>query len=67
MLYISAPPPPQGCLPSICDCPEVGGVGDTAVLLQWRPPLEDGGTQVLGYHLQYKSNSGYPPLYYIIK
>ncbi|XP_043277221.1 obscurin isoform X7 [Venturia canescens] len=42
-------------VPGIPNAPEVGGVSDTEVLLRWKPPKDDGNSEVLCYNLQYKA------------
>nr|XP_045591562.1 obscurin-like [Procambarus clarkii] len=44
----------QGHIPGPCDCPEVTEVSDTEALVRWRPPIDDGGSQILCYTLQKK-------------
>nr|XP_053630231.1 obscurin-like [Cherax quadricarinatus] len=44
----------QGHIPGPCDCPVVTEVSDTEALVRWRPPIDDGGSHVLCYHLQKK-------------
>ncbi|XP_071523603.1 protein Obscurin-like isoform X2 [Panulirus ornatus] len=45
----------QGHIPGPCDCPDVTDVSDTEVLVRWRAPIDDGGSQILCYHLQMKT------------
>lgn len=45
----------QGHIPGVCDSPDVPERSDNEVLVCWRPPADDGGSQILCYHLQMKS------------
>ncbi|XP_044021287.1 obscurin isoform X7 [Aphidius gifuensis] len=42
-------------VPGILQAPEVCGISDTEVLLRWKPPKDDGNSEVLCYNLQYKA------------
>lgn len=44
----------QGHIPGPCDSPDVSEKSDTEVLLHWSPPADDGGSQILCYHVQMK-------------
>ncbi|XP_047481491.1 obscurin-like [Penaeus chinensis] len=44
----------QGHIPGPCDSPDVSEKSDTEVLLHWTPPADDGGSQILCYHVQMK-------------
>ncbi|XP_057331169.1 obscurin-like isoform X7 [Microplitis mediator] len=41
--------------PGLPQAPEVCNVSDTEVLLRWKPPKDDGNSEVLCYNLQYKA------------
>ncbi|XP_034942777.1 obscurin isoform X3 [Chelonus insularis] len=42
-------------VPGLPQAPEVCGISDTEVLLRWKPPKDDGNSEVLCYNLQYKA------------
>ncbi|KAK0180904.1 hypothetical protein PV327_003237 [Microctonus hyperodae] len=42
-------------VPGLPQAPEICGVSDTEVLLRWKPPKDDGNSEILCYNLQYKA------------
>ena len=44
-------------VPGAPTAPEVSDVHSNSVKLAWQPPLKDGGTPLLGYHVEKRSGA----------
>ena len=44
-------------VPGTPSAPEVSDIHGNSVNLSWQPPTQDGGTPLLGYHIERRSGS----------